>query len=747
MAKRHLTQYDSEGRKVSIFLEANEVDVNGRPLDEVIGEGVYDPEYVHTDNNYTTAEKNKLAGLRNYDDTDVQTAIRNINDAIDRLTGTSDTTEIIDTMNEVIDFLSGLDNTDSLANELVSIRQQLANKLNAGDAYNKQEVDDLLDVKQDIINDLVTIRNGARLGATAVQTETDPTVPSWAKQPRKPTYTAAEVGALPANTTIPQGTVTAVKVNDGQPVYPNSSGVVSLTISASGAQVQPDWNETNTESSAYIQNKPNVANAISVNQHSYVMNNNHAFVIPDYYTKDEVDELVSEGGKDGTTPHIDVVTGHWFIGDEDTGIDARGLQGNSGYTGAADELEVVEDYTEGGVGKAASAEAVKNMAIKSIPGAGSFADAYEKARANNVVFPWFLRDVDENGNPIEKMIWHNGYRKFVDAIGAEVVGQRNGLTIKVNADCDLLLGSNTYHLTKGVNNLPFDSEGINWNGASTINGFDIRETGTTTSAKGYAEEIDFGGLHIKMAENFLNDWDSLKKVKRLYALSDRTVLYSIGNCNELVEVQMSGRVYNSSESNGNIAWQWYNIYGCPKLEKADLKGYYAVFLNNPAKNGFYSAFSNCPNLKYADIRNFDTSEAPSIRGIFNGASSLKNLIIGNLGNGNTVEYNGVKNGDAFKNVTDCVLICTTAEPPTLKNCAFVNGDAQDSYDPEWDWLAYVDGNDVKCHFSAIYVPSAAAEAAYKANTYVTGGQPGNTGWSKYASIIHDITGTEYEGLI
>lgn len=34
-------------------------------------------------------------------------------------------------------------------------------------------------------------------------TETDPTVPAWAKQPNKPTYTAAEVGALPADTYIP----------------------------------------------------------------------------------------------------------------------------------------------------------------------------------------------------------------------------------------------------------------------------------------------------------------------------------------------------------------------------------------------------------------------------------------------------------------------------------------------------------------------------------------------------------------
>lgn len=34
-------------------------------------------------------------------------------------------------------------------------------------------------------------------------TETDPTVPAWAKAANKPSYTATEVGALPANTSIP----------------------------------------------------------------------------------------------------------------------------------------------------------------------------------------------------------------------------------------------------------------------------------------------------------------------------------------------------------------------------------------------------------------------------------------------------------------------------------------------------------------------------------------------------------------
>ena len=37
-------------------------------------------------------------------------------------------------------------------------------------------------------------------------TETDPTVPAWAKAASKPTYTAYEVGALPASTSIPSKT-------------------------------------------------------------------------------------------------------------------------------------------------------------------------------------------------------------------------------------------------------------------------------------------------------------------------------------------------------------------------------------------------------------------------------------------------------------------------------------------------------------------------------------------------------------
>ena len=46
---------------------------------------------------------------------------------------------------------------------------------------------------------------------TALQEETDPTVPAWAKSANKPTYTASEVGALPSTTSIPQPTSTTPK--------------------------------------------------------------------------------------------------------------------------------------------------------------------------------------------------------------------------------------------------------------------------------------------------------------------------------------------------------------------------------------------------------------------------------------------------------------------------------------------------------------------------------------------------------
>lgn len=67
-------------------------------------------------------------------------------------------------------------------------------------SMSQKAVTDELAKKQDNISDLADIKDGAALGKTALQEESDPTVPSWAKAATKPTYTAAEVGALPSDT-------------------------------------------------------------------------------------------------------------------------------------------------------------------------------------------------------------------------------------------------------------------------------------------------------------------------------------------------------------------------------------------------------------------------------------------------------------------------------------------------------------------------------------------------------------------
>ena len=87
--------------------------------------------------------------------------------------------------------------------------------------YTKTQTDSLLDDKADasdiptktsqLTNDSGFITDAGvtswnnQTGAVTF-TETDPTVPAWAKAPNKPSYTASEVGALPSDTAIPSKT-------------------------------------------------------------------------------------------------------------------------------------------------------------------------------------------------------------------------------------------------------------------------------------------------------------------------------------------------------------------------------------------------------------------------------------------------------------------------------------------------------------------------------------------------------------
>ena len=81
---------------------------------------------------------------------------------------------------------------------------------------------------------------------TALQsyTETDPTVPSWAKAVSKPTYTASEVGAAPA---VTEATVSAAgdvtQALDANKIYHFTGALTSLTITlnAAGTGIVPQY--------------------------------------------------------------------------------------------------------------------------------------------------------------------------------------------------------------------------------------------------------------------------------------------------------------------------------------------------------------------------------------------------------------------------------------------------------------------------------------------------------------------------
>lgn len=77
---------------------------------------------------FTTALKNKLNGLSNYDDTTISQAVEKLRIDLDALVS-GDTTTAIKTFNEVIAFLDGISDTEDLAGIIASIEQQIAGKM------------------------------------------------------------------------------------------------------------------------------------------------------------------------------------------------------------------------------------------------------------------------------------------------------------------------------------------------------------------------------------------------------------------------------------------------------------------------------------------------------------------------------------------------------------------------------------------------------------------------------------------
>ena len=117
--------------------------------------------------------------------------------------------------------------------------------------------------------------NGASKGTsgvvnlgTVITAETDPTVPAWAKESTKPSYTASEVGALPDSTVIP----TALSALTDDATHRLVTDTEKSAWNAAEANVQSDWSQTGTTADDYIKNKPNIPDESTVSGWGFTKN-------------------------------------------------------------------------------------------------------------------------------------------------------------------------------------------------------------------------------------------------------------------------------------------------------------------------------------------------------------------------------------------------------------------------------------------------------------------------------------------
>ena len=82
---------------------------------------------------FTTALKNKLSSLSNYDDSTIKNSIGSLQSQINTLIN-GDVSTAIETFNEIIVFLSGIKDTESLSGIIASIEMQISNAINTASA-------------------------------------------------------------------------------------------------------------------------------------------------------------------------------------------------------------------------------------------------------------------------------------------------------------------------------------------------------------------------------------------------------------------------------------------------------------------------------------------------------------------------------------------------------------------------------------------------------------------------------------
>lgn len=185
------------------LLEENVHSLDGlKEMVEAFIAGDYDYQGGLSDNNFTDELKAKLEGLENYNDAELRQLLNDIDTAKANAADVYTKSEIDDKLGDIQGALT-FDNTPTAGSDNpvkssgikdyvdshqvttdTTPTQGSINPVSSGGVYTA------LQGKQNTISDIDTIRNNA---SNAVKTETDPTVPQWAKKSTPPT--PSEIGA------------------------------------------------------------------------------------------------------------------------------------------------------------------------------------------------------------------------------------------------------------------------------------------------------------------------------------------------------------------------------------------------------------------------------------------------------------------------------------------------------------------------------------------------------------------------
>jgi hypothetical protein len=166
---------------------------------------------LNNDENYikNTAENltNYYKKTETYSQTEINTLLANIN----KLTSKIVTELPSENISESTIYLIEVENQKNVYMQYMYINGSFAalgtTAIDLSNVYTKGEVDKKLEEKVDkteipTIPTLISSFTNDK-GYLTEYAEVDPTVPAWAKEKNKPSYTAAEVGALPEDTEIP----------------------------------------------------------------------------------------------------------------------------------------------------------------------------------------------------------------------------------------------------------------------------------------------------------------------------------------------------------------------------------------------------------------------------------------------------------------------------------------------------------------------------------------------------------------